>query len=62
MCYIIYNYADDMLFAYFENGEPVWTENIHEAYKNYNYGAVCHTFDTLKDDYNVNLLSVDVLK
>lgn len=62
MCYIIYNYTEDTLFSYFENGEPVWTEKVNMAYKTYNHGQACLTFYKLQDAYNVNLLSIDVLK
>lgn len=63
MCYVIYNDDDNTLFAYYiENSEPIWTENINEAFKPHNYYEALHYLDLLKDDYNVNLLSVDVLR
>lgn len=62
MCYIIYNFANNTLFSYIEDDEPIWTENINEAFKPRNYFEALHYFDLLKDDYEVNLLSIDVLK
>lgn len=62
MCYVIINYVENTFLNFIENGEPVWTENVSEMYKTYSLKKANAMFDLLKDDYEVSLLSVDVLR